>query len=251
VAVAPVAAPIVTPAPAVAAAVTAPAAPARVGAAEGEPPPAAKPWFKRPLILAVVPLVLVAGVVAVNASRQTTEPEATTAATPTPEEEITRINAEADDFQAKGTQADYEAAMKLFRQTAEKGDPYGQVSLGYMYDMGQGVPVDKVEAAAWYRLAADQGQADAQNKLGVLYYLGEGIEKDLVQAVAWFRKAADQGIADAQNNLGEMYRDGEGVPVDRAQARTLFQQAKDNPAAAEVDSDRAARNLANLDASAG
>jgi TPR repeat protein len=31
-----------------------------------------------------------------------------------------------------------------------------------MYDQGQGVKQDFVEAARWYRMAADQGQANAQ-----------------------------------------------------------------------------------------
>jgi hypothetical protein len=33
-----------------------------------------------------------------------------------------------------------------------------QFDLGYMYDTGEGVPQDEVEAVRWYRLAAEQRQ---------------------------------------------------------------------------------------------
>ncbi len=66
-------------------------------------------------------------------------------------------------------------------------------------------------AVSWYRKAADQGNAYAQYTLGGMYDRGEGVEKDAVQAVSWYRKAADQGNAYAQYNLGRMYDSGEGV----------------------------------------
>jgi TPR repeat protein len=43
----------------------------------------------------------------------------------------------------------------------------------------------------WYRLAAYQGQANAQNALGVMYQNGEGVPQDYVEAVRWYRLAAN------------------------------------------------------------
>ena len=50
----------------------------------------------------------------------------------------------------------------LFRKAADRGNADAQVSLGYMYLHGRGVPQDDALAVTWYRKAADQGNADAQ-----------------------------------------------------------------------------------------
>jgi TPR repeat protein len=70
------------------------------------------------------------------------------------------------------------------------------------------------EAADLYRKAAEQGHASAQSNLGYMYDNGEGVPEDDVEAVKWFRKAADQGNASAQYYLGVMYANGRGVPED-------------------------------------
>ena len=72
------------------------------------------------------------------------------------------------------------------------------------------------------RKAAEQGITDAQCKLGVMYDTGQGVPEDDVEAVKWYRKAAEQGLADAQYNLGLMYAKGEGVIEDDAEAVNGF-----------------------------
>ena len=62
------------------------------------------------------------------------------------------------------------------------------------------------------RKKAEKGDAAAQFNLGVMYQNGEGVSKDNVEAVKWYRKAAEQGDDYALVNLGAMYRQGEGVP---------------------------------------
>lgn len=69
---------------------------------------------------------------------------------------------------------------------------------------------------------ADQGDAEAQFNLGFMYDKGEGVSKDDVEAVKWCRKAADQGFATAQFNLGLMYASGIGVPKEEIQAYKWF-----------------------------
>ncbi|MDD0759736.1 tetratricopeptide repeat protein, partial [Shigella sonnei] len=64
--------------------------------------------------------------------------------------------------------------------------------------------------------AAEQGNAAAQFNLGVMYENGQGVRQDYVQAVQWYRKASEQGDAQAQYNLGLMYYDGRGVRQDLA-----------------------------------
>ncbi|MBN4048158.1 sel1 repeat family protein [bacterium AH-315-O15] len=110
------------------------------------------------------------------------------------------------------------AEVAATRQRAEQGDAVAQYTLGFMYEVGTGVPQDSVEAVRWYRLAADQGHASAQVNLGVMYRTGQGVPEDDTEAVRWTRLAADQGHVTAQYLLGFMYDTGEGVPQDYAEA---------------------------------
>jgi hypothetical protein len=45
---------------------------------------------------------------------------------------------------------------------------------------------------------------NAQNHLGWLYQSGNGVTKNYVEAVKWYRKAAEQGLGDAAYNLEKM-----------------------------------------------
>jgi TPR repeat protein len=114
--------------------------------------------------------------------------------------------------------ANYATALRIYRSMADQGLAIAQFNVGLMYDNGQGVSKDEVQAMKWYRLAAGQGRSDAQYQLGHLYYR----QDNYAEAAKWFHLAADQGRADAQSNLGSMYADGEGVPQDFVQALMWF-----------------------------
>ena len=58
-----------------------------------------------------------------------------------------------------------------------------------MYQEGLGVTQDHAEAVKWYRLSADKGQPFAQNNLGVMYKNGWGIKQDYVEGYFWFSLA--------------------------------------------------------------
>src|ERR1035438_1985783 len=87
-------------------------------------------------------------------------------------------------------------SLKDLIARAEQGDSQAQVSLGNMYNNGQGVSKDYKEAARWYRLSAEQGYAPAQTILGFMYRDGRGVPQDPKEAVRWYRLAAEQGNAD-------------------------------------------------------
>jgi TPR repeat protein len=114
--------------------------------------------------------------------------------------------------------ADYATAFRIYRSMADQGLAIAQFNVGLMYDNGQGVSKNEVQAMKWYRLAADQGRSDAQYQLGHLYYK----QDNYAEATKWFHLAADQGRADAQSNLGSMYAEGEGVSQDFVQALMWF-----------------------------
>ena len=118
----------------------------------------------------------------------------------------------------QGVPQDYAEALHWFRMAADQGDASGQFNLGVMYDLGQGVPQNYAEAARWYRMAAAQGVALAQDGLGGMYLLGQGVPQDLVEAARWFRMSAAQGEGSGQHHLGMMYAEGWGVTQDDVQA---------------------------------
>ncbi len=84
-----------------------------------------------------------------------------------------------------------------------------QHNLGYMYQHGEGVEENDVDAVKWYRKAAEQGLAVAQYNLGYMYDNGEGVEESDTEAVKWYRNAAAQGQDDAKRRLADM-----GLPVE-------------------------------------
>ena len=85
---------------------------------------------------------------------------------------------------------DYVAAAAIFELLAERGDRNAQARLGYMYEIGRGVPQNYTAAAAWYRRAAEQGQPTAQYLLGLLYDKGFGVPRDVVEAHRWLTLSA-------------------------------------------------------------
>jgi len=123
---------------------------------------------------------------------------------------------------------------------AEKGDVAAQRTLGGMFDSGQKIKRDYVQAAKWYRMAADQGDAIAQNNLASYNANGLGMATNLSRAVELYRKSAEQGYALAQNSLGGHYYYGWGVAQDRAQAFKWFRIS------AEQGNVNAMQNLSNL-----
>ena len=100
----------------------------------------------------------------------------------------------------QGVSQDYVQAVYWYRKSAEQGYAWGQCCLGFMYDDGHGVP-DYTQAAYWYRKSAEQGNAWGQFNLGDMYEFGKGVGKDISQAVYWYKKAAEQGQINAKNAL--------------------------------------------------
>ncbi len=64
--------------------------------------------------------------------------------------------------------------------------------LGQLYEDGQGVPRDYVEALKWYRMAADRDDIWAQLAVGRFYQKGRGIRQDDEEACFWFSLAASR-----------------------------------------------------------
>lgn len=140
--------------------------------------------------------------------------------------------------------------MGLYRSAQEPGLPDTQLKLGKVYEIGEEVTrnpmeathwftkainqdikyavkignlyyygLDKItkdytKAREWYQKAADQNNPEAQWRIGVMYECGQGIEQNYAKALEWYLKAAKQNHAEAQDSIGVFYREGKGVEQD-------------------------------------
>ena len=127
-----------------------------------------------------------------------------------------------------GYNIDYVKAVEYYYQSAEKdGDSMAMHNLGCMYENGEGVAQNYVEAVKWYRKAAELGYSDAQNNLGKMYETGMGVLQDYAEAFNLYMKSAEQNNATAQYNLGLMYQNGHGMPRDHEEALKWYKKAMD------------------------
>lgn len=127
-----------------------------------------------------------------------------------------------------GVPQDPATAFSHFHKAADAGNALGQFQVGSMYAQGEGVAMDMDKAFFWFLKSAEQGYASAQFNLGILYATGQGTPQDKTQAAQWFRKAAGQGVAEAQYELAVLYDTGQGVPRDKTQAAEWFRQAAEH-----------------------
>jgi TPR repeat protein len=88
---------------------------------------------------------------------------------------------------------------------AEQGHANAQNSLGSLYQAGEGVTQDHVQALRWYQAAADNGLPQGIHNLAYMYDLGLGTEEDDVRALKLYNKAAEGGHVEAMFNIGLMY----------------------------------------------
>jgi TPR repeat protein len=133
---------------------------------------------------------------------------------------------EDDDVDAEG-----EAALVAkYRESANRGESWGQHNLGIAYGWGKGVPEDRVMATFWFRKAAEQGDESAQlNLAGICARVG-GLPPDYAEALHWYTKLSEGNTFNniAEYELGEMYADGRGVPKDYAEAARWWHKAAEH-----------------------
>jgi TPR repeat protein len=130
--------------------------------------------------------------------------------------------------------SEVEKALGYLRQAVEAENPYAAYFLGKLYEKGQHVPQNTVEAVRLYTLSAEQNNDFAAYRLGKLHLGGEGVLKDVEAAIRWLTFAADHKNPFAEYALGVLYLKGEDVPKDIPKALEYLKHsaAQDNPFAA-------------------
>ena len=92
-----------------------------------------------------------------------------------------------------GVPQDYQEALKWYRLAAEQGDPRAQVQLGFKL---QQEALTLQQEALTLQLEAEQGNPFAQATLGNMYNLGDGVSQNLIQAHKWFNLAASKATGE-------------------------------------------------------
>ena len=117
-----------------------------------------------------------------------------------------------DEIYLKGLEAynkqQYQEALPLIKQAADKKLPDAMAMLGSMYLFGRGVQSDGVLAEAWLIRAYKGGNNDAGSILGMMYAAGKGVPKDHQKAISYLTQAADRGDEKALKMLDIVLQSG-------------------------------------------
>ena len=129
-----------------------------------------------------------------------------------------------------GTEIDYQKAYEYFEQS---DNPYGQYSLGVMYQRGLGVIQSDGKALEWFELSADDGNAYGNYEVARHYDYGIGCEKNENLAISHYQKAYNsfcemikkQEDDNLLYRLGMMTLKGKGCEKDIDKAISYFEKA--------------------------
>lgn len=113
---------------------------------------------------------------------------------------------------------DVEKALAYLAQSVEAENPYAQYFLAKLYEKGQHVPQNAVEAVRLYKLSAELDNDYASYRLGKLYLDGEAVPRDIAQALHYLNFATEKKNQFAEYALGKLYLKGEIVPKDTLKA---------------------------------
>ena len=126
-----------------------------------------------------------------------------------------------------GMPRDLQKAYTLFKEAADKDDPFAQYVLSEFYREGIFVSVSLDQSVYWYYRADNlSGNAKAKYQIGQLLLRGQGFAKDMKKAFQWTLQSAESDYLAAQVALGDWYLDGHMmVGKDYEQARRWYSRA--------------------------
>ncbi len=96
---------------------------------------------------------------------------------------------------------EYSKAYALWLTEANSGDSEAMNYLGIHHYLGLGMPRDYRKAITWFEKGARAGFADAQYNLGSMYENGEFVDIDYMQAYMWLYAAHKNGNPHAANRM--------------------------------------------------
>ncbi len=94
----------------------------------------------------------------------------------------------------QGVTADPDMARQLTERAARNGNRIAMHDLALYYAEGRGgVKTNITTAASWFEKAAERGVVDSQFNLGVLFESGQGVPRNVIDAYVWYSIASNQG----------------------------------------------------------
>ena len=134
---------------------------------------------------------------------------------------------------------DFIRAKAVYEQGAALGDPGCWHGLGFMFDTGQGVKVDKEHAMKCYKAAWRSKNVSSANNIAILYK-----ERGERRAMfSWFKRAAEHGDDGAYLDLAKCYLDGVGTRRSISEAVRCLARVMAGRCASEDDREQAQEML--------
>jgi TPR repeat protein len=118
----------------------------------------------------------------------------------------------------------YVEAIKWYRKAADLSSKAG-VKLASIFIDGKGVAPDYGQAMTLCRNAAKQNYPAGIYCVGYLYERGLGTQVASKEAAKWYAEASKDGNGPSMMALGEMYWKGDGRGIDRPEAYYFFPRA--------------------------
>ena len=132
---------------------------------------------------------------------------------------------------------DYENALALFQEEADKGNIPAMYNIAKMYQRGQLGEENIPKAQEYYartlkgflslQASAGKMQPYVWYHIGKLYNLGYGTEQNHTEAFKWFQKAAIADNGFAQYSLGGLYHYGNGTEQDYEKVFEWYKKSAD------------------------
>jgi uncharacterized protein len=135
------------------------------------------------------------------------------------------------------SRGDYDAAVRIWREPAVRGDADAQFNMAQAYKFGRGVKQDLAIAADWYRQAASRGHLQAEDSYAhLLHYQGK-----VAEALPILERSADRGEPRSQYLLAtELFN---GVYIQKNWVRAYALMTRSSSAGIAP----ASRSLAQMD----
>jgi len=131
----------------------------------------------------------------------------------------------------------YEKALALFQDEADKGNVPAIYNIAKMYQRGQLGKENIPKAEEYYartlkgflhlESSAGKMQPYVWYHIGKLYNLGYGTEQNYAEAFKWFQKSAEAGNSYAQYSLGGLYHYGNGTEQNYEKAFEWYKKSAD------------------------
>jgi len=118
-----------------------------------------------------------------------------------------------------GYPQDYTKALELFHRAGSLGDIRAYNYIGFAYENGRGVEIDKKKAIHYYKLSAMGGNVAARYNLGCMELQVDNVDR----AIKHFMIAARGGEMDSLNRIKKLYSNGQVAKDDYMKALRLYQ----------------------------